>query len=402
MIWDVIIIGSGPAGLAAATALKGLNVLLLEKENTLANKLRLSGAGQCNMTHHGPFEDFEDKYGDKWRFIRPSMRAFTNEDMIHYFKKHGCDVVVTDKGKVFPKSLKSQDVIDVLVDDIKSSVKINTSEPVLKVSYDEHYRVETNKAVYQSKYVIVATGGISYPKTGSTGDGIKLAKRLDVTIKPYGYALSPIYVKEHLFSDLMGLSFENVSIDHFRGKKINTYIGDLLITHFGYSGPAIINASRWMEKSDRLFINFTSFKREALEEDLLLQIKNSPKKTIRTLLTKYVQNRMVDKILSSLTIDGQVLASEFNKKDRKKVVAMMTNYEVIIDQVGKSHIAMVSKGGILTTELNKKTFESKKNKGLYFVGECVDIDGDTGGYNIQYAFSSGIAAGRHIKGCLDD
>lgn len=402
MIWDVIIIGSGPAGLAAATALKGLNVLLLEKEATVGNKLRLSGAGQCNLTHSGSLEDFENKYGDKWRFIRYSMSAYTNEDMISYFKKQGCDVIVTDKGKVFPKSLKATDVIDVLIKDINSSTKLNTSEPVIKLSYDESYIIETTKAVYQSKHVIVATGGISYPKTGSTGDGLKFAKALNVSVKPYDYALSPIYVKEHLFSELMGLSFENVSIDHFRIKKINTYCGDLLITHFGYSGPVIINASRWLEKSDHLYINFTSFKREELENDLLLQIKNSPKKTIRTLLTKYVQNRMVDKILLSLSIDGQILASEFNKKNRKEIITMLTNYEVIIDQVGKSHIAMVSKGGILTTELSKKTFESKKYKGLYFVGECVDVDGDTGGYNIQYAFSSGIAAGRHIKECLDD
>ncbi|MBI9011174.1 MAG: aminoacetone oxidase family FAD-binding enzyme [Clostridiales bacterium] len=402
MIWDVIIIGSGPAGLAAATVLRGLNVLLLEKENTVANKLRLSGAGQCNMTHSGQLEDFEDKYGDKWRFIRPSMKAYTNEDMIRYFKKQGCDVIVTDKGKVFPKSLKADDVIDVLIKDINSSIKINTSEPVIKLLYDDNYRIETTKSVYQSKCVIVATGGISYPKTGSTGDGLKFAKMLNVSVKPYGYALSPIYVKEHLFSELMGLSFENVSIDHFRGKKINTYVGDLLITHFGYSGPSIINASRWMEKSDRLYINFTSYKREELENDLLLQIKNSPKKTVRTLLTKYVQNRMVDKMLSSLSIDGQILASEFNKKNRKDIINMLTNYEVIIDQVGKSHIAMVSKGGISTTELSKKNFESKKYKGLYFVGECVDVDGDTGGYNIQFAFSSGIAAARHIKERFND
>ena len=143
MIWDIIIIGSGPAGLAAATAAKGLNVLLLEKENTIANKLRLSGAGQCNMTHHGPFEDFQDKYGDKWRFIRSSMRAYTNEDMIRYFKEKGCDVTVAENGKVFPKSLKADDVIDTLVGDISPTVKINTSEPVLKLSHDDVFIIET-------------------------------------------------------------------------------------------------------------------------------------------------------------------------------------------------------------------------------------------------------------------
>lgn len=399
MIWDVIIIGSGPAGLASAVSLKGHKVLLLEKESELANKLRLSGAGQCNMTHEGSLEAFKLKYGKKWRFIQHAMTCYTNDDMIKYFRKHDCNVVVTEAGKVFPESMKSADVIDVLVND--TDANINKDEAVTNIQYDGLYRVTTTKACYQTKNVLVATGGISYPKTGSTGDAVKFANEVGVDSTPYTYALSPIYLNEHVFSDLMGLSFEDVTIDHFRGKKLNSYRGDLLITHFGYSGPMIINASRSFDNGDRLLINFTNFTTKSMEESLLADMVSSPKKAIKTLLSQFVQNRMADKVLSVLCIDPTITASEFNKKDRKRLIKMLTAYEITIDQVGKSHIAMVSKGGILTTELNKKTFESKKFKGLYFVGECVDVDGDTGGYNIQYAFSSGHAASKHIKETLN-
>jgi len=352
------------------------------------------------MTHDGSLEEFKMKYDKKWRFIQHAMASYTNEDMKKYFRKHDCDVVVTEAGKVFPRSLKSADVIDVLLND--TDANINKGEAVTNIEYNGQYTVTTTKASYISKNVVVATGGISYPKTGSTGDAVRLANQVGVESIPYTFALSPIYLNSHVFADLMGLSFEDVSIDHFRGKKINAYKGDLLITHFGYSGPVIINASRWFDKGDTLVINFTKFTTELLEESLLADIVSSPKKAMKNLLGKFVQNRMVDKVLSVLSIDPTITASEFNKKDRKRLIKMLTAYEITIDQVGKSHIAMVSKGGILTTELNKKTFESKKCKGLYFVGECVDVDGDTGGYNIQYAFSSSYVACKHIKETLSD
>lgn len=400
MVWDAIIIGSGPAGLAAAVFLKGYKVLLLEKEEVLSKKLKLTGGGQCNLTHVGEIDHFKDKYDKKWRFISHAMMTYRNEDMMKYFRRHDCPLVIMDSGKVFPESLKANDVVDVLLKDTDAA--INKGEAVLDIVHDDIFQVKTGKGNYQTKNVIVATGGNTYPKTGSTGDGIKFAKSLDIKTKAYEYALSPIYVKHHILSDLMGLSFESVSLDHYRGKKIASYKGDLLITHFGYSGPAIINASRWMAKEDKLIINFTSYEPQDFENLLLEDMKQFTKKTIKTILSKFVQNRLAEKALSHLAIDEKITASEFNKKDRKALVKLLTMFEVTIDSVGKSHIAMVSRGGILTSELNKKTFESKKHKGLYFVGECVDVDGDTGGYNIQYAFSSSYVACQEIKESLNE
>ncbi len=394
MIWDVIIIGSGPAGLAAATAIKGKDVLLLEKEKGMSNKLRLSGAGQCNITHGGSINDFKDNYGSAWRFVRTALMSYTNTDMENEFKKYGLPLVTREDLKVFPHTLKSDDVIECLIQVIKDNgVKINTDEEVISIDKDDLFTIKTSKQVYQSKKVIVATGGIGYPKTGSTGIAVNYAKHLGIEFKPYKYALSPIYLNNHILKDLMGLSFSDINIEHFRQKKIQTLKGDLLITHFGFSGPVILNASRNFCSGDKLIINFTNQTKADFEKLLLSDISKHPKKLIRSILVDLPQ-RFVDETLKNLKL-SEVKCCDLKKEDRKKLISSLSAYEIIIDQVGKSHIAMVSSGGILTTQLNKKTYESKL-EGLYFIGECVDVDGDTGGYNIQYAFSSGKAAAKHI------
>jgi len=193
MIWDVIIIGSGPAGLSAASSLKGLKVLLLEKQASVGDKLKLSGAGQCNLTHAGEMKNYENHY-NKWRFVRYALMNYKNSDLINEMNSLGLETIVRDDNKVFPKSLKSQEVIDVLVNDIKGDIEINLNETVVSVSKESDFIVETEKATYNSKSVIVATGGISYPKTGSTGDAIRFAKKLHVDYETYRYALSPVYL----------------------------------------------------------------------------------------------------------------------------------------------------------------------------------------------------------------
>jgi len=391
MIWDVIIIGSGPAGLSAASSLKGLKVLLLEKQASVGDKLKLSGAGQCNLTHAGEMKNYENHY-NKWRFVRYALMNYKNSDLINEMNSLGLETIVRDDNKVFPKSLKSQEVIDVLVNDIKADIEINLNETVVPVSKESDFIVETEKATYNSKSVIVATGGISYPKTGSTGDAIRFAKKLHVDYETYRYALSPVYLESHEYSDLMGLSFKDVSINHFRGKKLGEYKGDLLLTHFGYSGPVILNASRNMFEGDELFINFINITSEALDKLLL---KDHGKKLLKTVLLPLGPQRFIDKVLGILGLKD-VKVSELKKSDRKALVKRLTDYRIVVSKVGKSHIAMVSAGGILTSALKKKTYESNI-EGLYFIGECVDIDGDTGGYNIQYAFSSGKMAAYDIR-----
>jgi len=404
MIWDVIIIGGGPAGLAAAGEFKNKKVLLLEKMHEIGLKLKLSGAGQCNITHSGSIKDFESKYGGKYRFVRTALDQFSNMDLIKNFESQGLKMVTLENGKVFPRSLSSSDVIEVLKQKALSNhVEINTNEWVKSIHPMETVKVVTNKNSYEARYVVVATGGISYPKTGSTGDAFKMAKELNIeVIKPH-FALSPVYIEDHILSELSGLSFKDVSIEHFRTKKIGSYTGDLLITHFGYSGPVILNNSRYMKAGDELIINFTHYKSEqVLEDDLLKRFQASPKKSIKSVLQALLYNRLAEVTLARLEISEQKKVSEISKRERKQMVKAMVRHTIEIGEVGKSHIAMVTAGGIKLTELNKKSYMSKTYPNLAFVGECVDVDGDTGGYNIQFAFSSGVAAARKIMEVLND
>lgn len=395
MIWDVIIVGGGPAGMAVGVHLKGKKVLILEKQQALGEKLKLTGAGQCNVTHGGEMSAYKEKYNN-WRFARHCLMSFTNQDLIHYFESRHLKMTQRSDGKYFPESMRAEDVIETLIQNLKENkIDCRTDEAVTHIEKAEHFILKTQRETYQAHQVVVATGGISYPKTGSTGDGIKFAKALGIDYIPYRYALSPVYIKDHVHSALMGLSFKNLEIHHYRGKKINTYKGDLLVTHFGYSGPVILNASRWMMPGDELIINFLNMTKEAFENFLLNQIKVSPKKKLKTILNALTQQRFVEATLEQLNL-LEMTGSELKKKDRQSLVRCMTEFRVSLEQVGKSHIAMVSTGGIKTSALNKKTFETQI-KGLYFIGECVDIDGDTGGYNIQYAFSSGVMAAEQIR-----
>lgn len=402
MIWDVIIIGGGVAGLAAASEANGLKTLVIEKTSHCGNKLLLSGAGQCNVTHSGNIKDFENNYSDKWKFIRNVMNEFDNENLIEKFKKYKIDMVVLENKKVFPKSLKALDILNsLLLMANDNDVKINRGETVVKIEYKEKLvHVKTDKSMYETKKIIIATGGITFRRTGSTGDGYRFAKMLNIDVVKPEFGLSPVYLNEFELEILSGVSFEDTRIYHFRdNKKIGSYTGDLLITHFGFSGPVIINNSRYLKKDDIIKINFTKFKtKEELEKKILFLLNKETKKSIRNIITSDIlKKRLASHMFTILKIDENIKSSELKKLDRKRIIDFMFEYKAKLDLVGKEHIAMVTIGGISTKEINKNTMASKKIPSIYFAGECIDVDGDTGGYNIQFAFSSGIAAIRDIK-----
>lgn len=277
-------------------------------------------------------------------------------------------------------------------------IKIKCNEEVIDLKKEDLWYVQTKNHLYKSSYVIVATGGMTYPKTGSTGDGYKFAKTLNLDLKPMAYGLCPVYTKNFQLKDLQGLSFEGVSVDHYREKKIKTYKGDLLVTHFGLSGPVIINNSRDFKKGDILKVKFSNFDtKEALEQALLKAIEKEPKKQVKTLLQMYfLPQRLAALLVKLLGLEDNLKGAELNKFDRKKLIQSMMAYTFEIECVGKSHIAMVTTGGVKTSNLDKKSYLVKSDPSIGFVGECVDVDGDTGGYNIQFAVSSGYLCGKEI------
>jgi len=402
MIYDAIIIGAGPAGLSAARQLRHTKTLVLEKMDQPGKKLLISGAGQCNLTHGGPMAAYKDHYGSRWRFVKDALMAYTNEAYMRDLAKEGLTFVTMDNGKVFPKSLDSQDVVQAMLNGIKP-LKVYCKQGVVNISKSDYWQVQTDKATYQSHHLIVACGGHSYPKTGSTGDSYQWLKPLGLEGVALKYGLSPVYIKDFPWSALQGLSFKNVNLDLYQGKKKGTYAGDLLITHFGLSGPLIINNSRYFSPGDEIRINFLpAYQAESLDQVLLKLIESSPKKLVVSLLQELaLPNRLLPYLCQKAGIDKETRASDLAKKARKALVKEIVSASFEIDKVGKSHIAMVTTGGLATHEVNKKTFEVRQHPGLYFVGECLDVDGDTGGYNIQFAVSSGYLAGQDVLKNLD-
>lgn len=395
MIWDVIIIGAGASGLFAACQFQDRNILVLEKNKEVGMKLNITGSGQCNLTHGGKIYDFKSHYNN-WKFIKDTLKAYDNQALINFFHRRGLATFENEQHKVFPKSLKAEDVTHTLLKTLlKQGVKLNTNESVLKIEKEEYYTLGTSKASYQAKHIIVATGGMTYQNTGSEGDGYRLARMLSVPVIEPRFALAQVY-GDLALTPLSGISF-NATITH-RNQK---YYGDLLITHHGFSGPVILNNSRYFRKDDLLKINFLNESSQEFDHMLLKQIEMNPKKSIKQVLYTLTTKRLVDYMLQSLDIDSQTIVSELSKKKRQSIVNYLCDFSLVIKKVGKAHISMVTAGGIATEALNKKTFEVKEQKGLYFIGECVDIDGDTGGYNLQYAFSSAVAATKDINRKLE-
>nr|WP_300089824.1 NAD(P)/FAD-dependent oxidoreductase [Sedimentibacter sp.] len=404
MKYDVIIIGAGAAGLFAALSIKDKSVLLLEKNSVAGRKILLSGAGQCNFTNSCEMSEFLTRYGERGRFLKTALFGFTNKQSMEFFHKSGVPVVIREDGKVFPVSFKSSDIVDALTEKCReNNVKILYDASVEKVSRDESenmFLVKAGKTTHACTNLIIAAGGKSYPNTGSAGDGYHFAKSLGHTIEQPKPCLAPVYVENYRFKDLSGISFENIKISLWRNnKKIKEFSGDMLFTHVNISGPVILNNSRYMEKGDVVKINFTRFSNaEEFKRDFEKMIFSSGKYNVKTVLKSLdMPKRFTDKILEIAGIEEDKMCSELDKNKRKKLMEMLCEHCLTVERLGDYNIAMATKGGVNTSEINQKTMESKIVHGLYFAGEVIDYDGDTGGFNIQAAFSTGHLAAESIN-----
>lgn len=405
MHYNTIIIGAGPAGLFTAQAL-GANkksVLVLERNKRAGRKLLISGAGQCNFTHAGPIEDFLDCYHDQAKFIKKALLSFDNKKTMRFFEDAGVPYQVFPNNKVFPKSMKSEDILGALLKACQmGNVEIEYNQMVSQISvYDGIFTVETaSGARYFSDHVVIATGGKSYAQLGSDGAGYELGKMLGHKVIDPKPALTDVRLNNNPYREISGVSVQNVLLTIWRdNKKLRDNTGDLLFTHRGLSGPAIINSSRWMEAGDELTINFLHPRsHEEIKKLFADTLALRGKEEVITFLRQFqLPKTLVQMLCKQMGLDEHMPCAQVSKKTREEIVTMLTKCPFTIHEVGGFHLAMVTAGGIHLKEVNPTNMESRKQKGLYFVGEVLDVDGITGGYNIQAAFSMGNLCASHIS-----
>ena len=415
---DLLVIGGGPAGMmcaiaaakrfreqSAAANVKS-KIVLLEKNDTPGKKLLVAGSGRCNLTHSGAIADFLDHYGDHGRFVRPALYHFTNGDLARFFSDHGLPLVELNDGKLFPRTQSSRDVLRVLLDEMRNSgieLRNNATVESMALHNDGTFAVQTpvqntndKTATFFAKRVVIATGGKTYPTTGSTGDGYRLAQSLGHTIIEPTPALAPVRVRDYRFAECAGLSFENANVRVLRnGKKIATSTGDLLLTHHGLSGPVILDMSRNITPGDVVCVSFVrSFSDvDVFEKQLLEDATNFGRKSVKNMLAQYdVPERLLLMLFELNGISLDLAVAEMPRETRRTLARSLIAHPFVIARLGGENEAMVTCGGVSLPEVDRKTMQSRLVPNLYFCGETLDIDGDTGGYNLQFAFSSGKLA----------
>ncbi|WP_167848906.1 NAD(P)/FAD-dependent oxidoreductase [Geotoga petraea] len=394
----MIVIGTGPAGLFAAANIKNKKVLILEKNKEIGKKLLVSGTGQCNLTHDGKIYEFFDKYGDKKNYMKKILKRFTNDEAINFFEERGLEFIKDKNGKYFPKSLKAKDVLNILIDEIsKKGHEIKTDSKVVKIAKGDNFRVFTKEEEYNSKAVLITTGGKSYPRLGTSGDGYKFAEYFGHSVVRPKPALTPVKIKNFNLQVLSGTSFKEAKVK-IKGKDVEN-TDDLLITHLGFSGPAIIDFSRYIDNNDVLQVSFLNFKnKEVFREDFWSKLKKYQNETIFSVLKKYdLTKKFILKMLNDLSISEKSFCGNINKDNRNNIVDYLIDHEYYVDELFGYDQAMVTAGGIDLKEIDVKTMMSKKVDGLFFAGEVLDVDGNTGGYNIQFALTTGKIVSEFFK-----
>ena len=414
----VVVIGGGPAGMMAAitASQKGNHVILIEKMKSLGRKLLITGKGRCNITSSLPIEDFIKNTPGNGKFLYSCYQSFTNKDIIKFLKEEGLEVKEERGNRVFPITDHSQDVLDCFMKKLKkSNVEIHYNEKVEEILYEEKERekivagIKTNKEVIKADKVILATGGKSYPLTGSTGDGYDLAKKLGHTIKDIKPSLVPLEIYEKdVCKELQGLSLKNVSIkilDSEKNKHIYEDFGEMLFTHFGVSGPIILSSSahlvryknieeKYKNRSIKLVIDFKpALSEQKLEARILRDFDELKNKQYKNSLDKLLPQKLIPVIVKESKIDATKKVNEITKEERRNLVHLLKNFTLEIKAFRPIEEAIITSGGINIKEINPKTMESKIVKNLYFAGEIIDVDSYTGGFNLQIAYSTGYVAG---------
>lgn len=399
------IIGAGPGGIMAAgiAGSRGLDVTLIDKNDRIGKKLFITGKGRCNITNASPIEDFFENIVTNSNFLYSSLYSFTNEDIINLLQKYNLKTKVERGNRVFPESNKSSDVLKAFSKFLEQNdVKIRLNTEVTDIYYDnDKFIVLVDKEKLEFDKLILATGGKSYPATGSTGDGYKYAKKLGHTIIDLKPSLVPIEIDGDWHKDLQGLSLKNVNLKSYEGNKLlHEEFGEMIFTHYGISGPIVLSTSNYLHgnyKNLQLSIDFKpALDFTKLDNRVLRDFDLYNNKQLKNSLDDLLPQKMIPWIIKYSEVDPEKIVNQITKEERHRLVSTIKGFRMKFKSFRPIEEAIVTSGGISTKEINPSTMESKIMPGLYFVGEVIDIDALTGGYNLQIAYSTGYLAGMNV------
>jgi predicted flavoprotein YhiN len=467
--YQIAVIGAGPAGMMAAIRASELlspqsrksgrknskktNVILIEKKEHLGKKLLLTGGGRCNITNTTPIKDMVKLFGKKGSFLKPSLYNLDNNALLDLFREKGLEFKIEDQGRVFPEDDKANSVLEVLKDYLhNNSVQLRLNSPVQKIKLvngsfeivlgdiggnfpemnrpnksgkNDHRLNQKQGSIIKASKVIIATGGVSYPPTGSTGTGLKIAKTLGHNITPLNPSLVPLRVHDDWVKSLSGIKLDDVTITLKTGaKKKISNTGTVLFTHFGLSGPGILDLSHEVamiinkavhinkpvntsstkpelpinKKMVNLYLDLIPHSsRDELNQQLLNDFQKHGNRLIKTYMKLLLPNNMINTFLEQLDINPQKNLSSISRKERNSIIDLLKSLEIHVTGTLPIEKGMVTCGGISFKEIHSKTMESKLLPRLYFAGEIIEFCGPTGGYNLQMAFSTGYTAGEHAS-----
>lgn len=402
-------IGAGAAGLMAAgrAAERGHRVVIFEKNNTAGRKIRLTGNGRCNVTNVSDMETFISNIPGNGRFLYSSLNLFSNRNVMDFFREMGLQLKVERDNRVFPESDSAEDVVDVLL----KYAKMHNVEFMFNSRVDEILAENGNVTgirlcsgeIWKLDAVIVATGGVSYPGTGSTGDGHRMAEKLGHTIIPLKPSLVPLNVKENWARELQGLSLKNAAVKLFdkKGRILFSDSGEMMFTHFGVTGPLILKASRHFSvsgcRSAFLAVDLMpGLTAEELDKRIQNDLSKFSRKMFKNFLDELLPNLLVPVIVRLSGIPPEKPSNQVTREERQQIVSLLKNLTLEITGCRSFNEAIVTAGGVSVREINPKTMESRLIRGLYFAGEVMDVDAYTGGFNLTIAFSTGYTAGNSV------
>ncbi len=406
MRYDGIVIGGGPAGMFAAivAAQRGQKVLLLERNDRLGKKLLITGKGRCNVTNHCSAQEVLANIPRNGKFLYSAMEKFPPDRIEAFFEENKCPLKVERGNRVFPVSDRSASILDCLKAQLgKAGVHVEHHR-VLEILQAEGTvtGVRTQSGTYSAQWVILATGGLSYPTTGSTGDGYTMAKALGHTITPTEGSLVPLETAGDICQRMQGLSLRNVGVKlvNAEGKVLYRDFGELLFTHFGVSGPTVLSASAHLKgEACRLLLDLKPALEEGkLNDRILRDLEMYQNRTMENALTDLLPRSMIPVVLDMLEIPRELQANSLKKQQRRALVDLLKAFPVEILRKRPVAEAIITSGGVKVSEVDPKTMASKKVQGLYFAGEILDCDAYTGGFNLQIAWATAYAAAMGVSG----